>query len=377
MSWQRATVLEKPRRKMLTFDRSHLVPRDPLCGIVLAGGEGKRLRPFVHLLRKDLLPKQYVNFIGSRSMLEHTLNRAERLIPSERLFTVINEAHLSLPEVQRQIWKRPAQTMVVQPENRETGPGLLLPLIHLTKHYPNPVVAILPSDHFVLEEDKLMRQVHLAHQYVKNNPSRLVLLGIEPDRDDPEYGYILPEKNFKGAAGPVPIARFIEKPDPGKARDLILNGALWNTMMMVCRAETLLRLVSEIEPNLYSRFQQIYEAVGTAVEKNVIREIYQQLAPVNFSKGLLEPYVQTYPSSVLALRVRDVLWSDWGTESRVMEVLRRTGHIARLNGLAVHQPLTNEIGPAQLAADPQMPRAKQISARSKQRMMRLATRPLS
>ena len=49
------------------------------CALVLAGGEGKRLRPFIHLLRGDLLPKQYVNFIGRCSMLEHTLERAEKL----------------------------------------------------------------------------------------------------------------------------------------------------------------------------------------------------------------------------------------------------------------------------------------------------------
>jgi mannose-1-phosphate guanylyltransferase len=115
---------------------------------------------------------------------------------------------------------------------------------------------------------------------------------------------------------PVPVALFIEKPDPGKARDLILNGALWNTMMMVCRAETILRLVCEVAPNLYLRFQQIYEAVGTPVEKHVVRETYQRLAPVNFSKDLLEHYVQAHPSSLMAIPVRDVLWNDWGTESR-------------------------------------------------------------
>jgi mannose-1-phosphate guanylyltransferase len=147
-------------------------------------------------------------------------------------------------------------------------------------------------------------------------------------------------------------------------------------MIMVFRAETLLRLISEIEPHLYLKFQQIYEAIGTPVEKNVIREVYERLAPVNFSKSLLEPYVQTHPSSVLALRVRDVLWSDWGTESRVMEVLRRTGHIGRLNGLALHQSSTLDVGPAQETAALRVSRAKQASTRSKQRIIRLATRSL-
>src|SRR5262245_47055407 len=75
----------------------------PRCGIILAAGEGKRLQPFIERLRGDSIPKQYVNIIGKRSMLEHTLCRARKLIPSERLFTVVSENHLRYPEVKRQL----------------------------------------------------------------------------------------------------------------------------------------------------------------------------------------------------------------------------------------------------------------------------------
>ena len=90
------------------------------CALVLAGGEGKRLRPFIHLLRGDLLPKQYVNFIGRRSMLEHTLERAEKLAAAQRVFTVINKSHLAFPEVRRQLAKRSPNTTIMQEVNVET-----------------------------------------------------------------------------------------------------------------------------------------------------------------------------------------------------------------------------------------------------------------
>ena len=67
------------------------------CGIVLAGGNGRRLERFVARLRGEAMPKQYVNFIGRRSMLEHTFARAERLIPPDRLFTVAGLEHLLTP----------------------------------------------------------------------------------------------------------------------------------------------------------------------------------------------------------------------------------------------------------------------------------------
>src|SRR5215468_12544893 len=77
------------------------------CGIILAAGEGNRLRSFVENLRGYALPKQYVNFIGRRSMLEHTFCRAQRMIPAERLFTVVSQSHLRHPDVARQLSSRP------------------------------------------------------------------------------------------------------------------------------------------------------------------------------------------------------------------------------------------------------------------------------
>ena len=64
------------------------------CGIILAGGEGRRVQPLVRRLLGFELPKQYVSFIGTRSMLEHTFDRVDRLVPPDRIFTVIAQDHL-------------------------------------------------------------------------------------------------------------------------------------------------------------------------------------------------------------------------------------------------------------------------------------------
>jgi mannose-1-phosphate guanylyltransferase len=303
------------------------------CGIVLAGGEGKRLQPFIRSLGKGILPKQYVNFIGSRSMLEHTLQRADKLMPSARVLTVITESHLRYPEVREQCSSRPKDTIIVQPENKETGPGLIFPLIHLYKRYPNSLVLVLPSDHFIGDEDRLIDHARLAYLAVKRDPSRLILLGVKPDRDEPEYGYLLPSKK-RLAIGPdmSEISWFIEKPDPKTARRLIRAGGLWNTMIMVFKTKTMLHWVSRLAPRLYQQFQQVYEAIGTPGETDMVRNIYQRLKPMNFSREFLEPMVKDYPSSLVALPVRDLLWSDWGTASRIMDVLAKIGKVPRPDG---------------------------------------------
>ena len=326
-----------PMNNGTTQDRfSHGSNQDEvICGLVLAGGEGQRLQPFIKSLGMGTLPKQYVNFTGTDSMLENTWQRAKKLIPSERVFTVISEAHLRHPEVRQQLAARSPNTVIIQPENKETAPGLLLPLMHLYKRYPSSVVLVLPSDHFVLEEDRLMGQARLACLAIKQDVSRLVLLGVKPDREEPEYGYIVPGKKA-GITHPAmsEISLFIEKPDPKTARRLMQGGGLWNTMIMAFHTGTMLHWVSRFAPVLYQQFQQIYQAIGTPDENRVVRDTYQQMQPINFSKELLEPLVKHCPSNLLALCIRDVLWSDWGTASRVMDVLRKTGSIGQLNGFS-------------------------------------------
>ena len=307
----------------------------PLCALVLAGGEGKRLRPFIHLLRGDLLPKQYVNFIGRRSMLEHTWARAERLSAASHIFTVVNRSHLMFPDVKHQIAARVPGTVFVQPDNKETAPGIIFALLHIARRHPDSIVALLPSDHFIFEEDEMLAYLRQAYAFVKREPSRVVLLGIEPDRDESEYGYIVTGSRCRhNANAPLQISSFVEKPDYDSAQKLARGGALWNTMMMIFKTSTLLELINTISPSIFAALQPIYHAIGTPAEEAVTETVYQELLPVNFSKEILEPLARDYSSQLVSFPVRNVLWSDWGSESRVMEVLRRIGYQSRLNGLA-------------------------------------------
>ncbi len=291
------------------------------CGIVLAAGEGTRLRRYIRHLRGKCLPKQYVNFVGKRSMLEHTFARAERLVPRDHLFTVISRDHLDFPEVRRQLAARPAGTVIVQPANRDTGPGLLLPLIRLCRRYPGSIVAVFPSDHYVLEEDLFMHYVRQGCRTVGREPRRLVLLGVEPSAPEPEYGYILPgdEQNLLAWPGIRRVCRFVEKPRESTALDLIRAGGLWNTFVMAFSADALLDLARRYAPALFRSFEPIWRTVGEAEERLLVEEIYREIAPLNFSRDFLEIVALQEPSRLFVLPVRGVTWSDWGSEQRVVQ----------------------------------------------------------
>jgi mannose-1-phosphate guanylyltransferase len=293
-------------------------------GLVLAGGEGKRLEDYVRQLRGKSLHKQYVNFIGTRSMLEHTLDRAERLIPRQKILTIVSEHHLGTAEVRRQLADRAPGTVIVQPANKDTGPGILLPLTYLHKHCPNATVAVFPSDHFILEEDRFMDHVRLAVCAVHHDPSQTLLLAMEAQWAETEYGYVVPaDSNGQiDLCGCRKAAHFVEKPDPVEARLLVAAGALWNTMIMVFRVETLLHHVERLFPDVAKRFLGLAKSIDTPAEKDQIRELYRELSSLNFSKDILERISTSFPSIITVLPVLQVTWSDWGSPQRLLETKR-------------------------------------------------------
>lgn len=297
------------------------------CGIILSGGNGTRLRDFVFSRRADYLPKQYLNIIGKRSMLEHTFQRAEKLIPAQKLLVVIAKEHLQFDEVRHQIAPRPRECIVIQPGNKDTGPGILLPLMHLYKRYPDAIVALFPSDHFILEEDLFMQHVDRAFRIVESNGSRIVLLGLEPNEPDPEYGYIVPGETIddRELDEVRKVGMFVEKPSTEAAKKIIRRGALWNTLVLVVRCKTLLQAIQRATPELYRSFEPIENVIGTPDEQRVIEEVYHKLPSVNFSKGVLEVLSFEHRQALVVLPVPGVIWSDWGTSDRLSSMLRQLG----------------------------------------------------
>jgi mannose-1-phosphate guanylyltransferase len=296
-------------------------------GLVLAGGDGRRLQPYIQEVKGEKLPKQFVNFVGRHSMVEQTFRRVELLIPADQILTVVTRQHLHHPEVCRQLARRHSETVVVQPSNKETGPGILLPLAFIYKRLPEAIVALFPSDHFILEEERFMSHVTLAIQAVKHDPTQIILLAIEPHKPEPEYGYILPCEDSASTYrfGTQSISGFIEKPRPELAAKLVMAGALWNTMTMVFKVRTLWQLVQRVHPALYANFHRIFEAIGTAEEQRTVNDVYDRMQPVNFSSEITEKIADRHPKSIAVLPVRDVFWSDLGSRERVLQVVRRLG----------------------------------------------------
>ncbi len=289
-----------------------------LWGIVLAAGEGTRVRDFLAQLCGGRGIKQFCAVVGRRSMLEHTLARIERLIPRERILVVVSTDHRE--EVSTQLAHWPADNVIFQPRNRDTAPGILLPLAHLSQRDPLANVALFPSDHFIVREERFMSVVGRAATEVQQFPQEMVLLGMGSDRAEEGYGWIEPAAEEDGRETRA-VCRFWEKPSCVDRHMLQARGALWNTFVCVAWVPTLWAMVQRVAPDLYHAFTEIRQALGRPHAPLVIERVYEALRAVNFSSVVCEPLT----SCLRVLPVPDVGWSDWGSVERIYASLEQMG----------------------------------------------------
>ena len=296
-----------------TMDYSHV------WAVVLAGGEGTRVRSFLQQYCGGSGIKQFSTIIGQRSMLRCTLDRATRLLPPERVLVVVSTDHKRDVEVELAHW--PKENVIYQPINRDTAPGILLPLAHITNRDPAATILVFPSDHFIRDEARFLGAVQSALAELQKHPGRMMLLGMPPQRgEETEYGYIVAAKKALGCEA-VPVAGFVEKPPLTHARELIQRGALWNTMVFAVENGVLWDMVQRTSPALYHAFRLIQVSLRGAAPSQALEHIYQAIPPVNFSSGICEPL----SARLAVLPVADVGWSDWGTPGSILRTLKKLG----------------------------------------------------
>lgn len=294
---------------------------DRLWGIVLAGGEGTRLRPLIDRIHPDGRPKQYAILLGSRSLLRQTLDRVALAISPARTVLVTTRTHARF--FGEELREPGAPTVLVQPLDRGTAAGILLPAHWIAWRDPGANVAIFPSDHFVADPAAFMRHVADLGAAADRHPDRILLLGAEPDSPDTGYGWIEPGMELeKATAGSLRLVdRFWEKPSPETARACMERGGLWNTFVMIARASAVIDAGRRRLPALHERLDRIRTFAGSGAEGRAIERAYALAATANFSQSVLAPS----PAGLAVSQLPRMTWSDWGTPERVIATLRREG----------------------------------------------------
>jgi len=281
--------------------------REHAWAIVLAGGDGLRLSEWTADRSGRAVPKQYCSFGRPRSMLRWALERACSVVSREHVLIVVAREH-------RRFWEPelsdfPVGNVLVQPRNRGTGVGLLLPLLHpCLCGDATARVLVLASDHHVADEGRLRESLDLALDVGGRERGRLLLLGMTPMDLDHDFGWIVPTSRASGRIRHV--AHFSEKPGPEEARVLMQRGALVNSLMLVGQVALMLRLYEEALP---ATVRALREGLGGASGQEGLDETYARIPSSDFSREVLAPSVR----HLSVVRVPRCGWSDLGTPQRL------------------------------------------------------------
>lgn len=279
--------------------------------IVLAAGSGTRLSELTCDSTGTAVPKQFCTLNGESTLMEQALLRACSVVDPKRVTTIVSAAH-------RRYWQPLLRDMApdnitVQPSNRGTAIGILLPVLQVASRDHEARILILPSDHHVDEEAILTRTIHRTLEEIREHPAGVALLGIEADEPDAELGYIVPQPIghpcFSG------VRCFAEKPPADEAASLIRAGALWNSFILVCRASSLIDLIRQAYPAVVQHLQEALRARDEAV----LEEAYRELPDVDFSR-----HIATGRERQLAIvTVPRCGWNDLGTPDRLARTVAR------------------------------------------------------
>lgn len=238
--------------------------------VILAGGSGSRLWPF----SSSDKPKQLIPFLDSSTLLEQTIKRITPLITANKDIMVVTHERYKDP-IQEVVGKN-IGNILTEPLIRNTAPAVLQAVCHLSKD-EDPVIAILPSDHFIPDQGHFLALLTKMIDLVAEEPY-LAILGAHPTHPATGYGYIQSEPNH-AVKEYLKVQQFHEKPNEKTAQQYIdAKNYFWNMGIVVGRCSTFLQEFKEHAPNL----------LQIVLREGSMEAAYKKLPSISLDVAILE-----------------------------------------------------------------------------------------
>jgi mannose-1-phosphate guanylyltransferase len=258
-----------------------------LHAVIMAGGSGTRFWP----ASRAANPKQLLNLVGDRSMIQATVDRLQGLVPGERILIVTNEALTAaiadqLPEV-------PREAILGEPCKRDTAPCIGLAAGILKNRDPDAVLVVMPADHVIQPDDAFQSAIRAAAKLVEENPQRLVTFGIKPTYPASTYGYIERGESIPTSGGPpaFQVRKFREKPSVETAEEFLQAGGFyWNAGIFIWKADTILAALRKYEPEMAKHVESIAATAGSEKFAATFRDEFTAIKGKSIDYAVLEQH---------------------------------------------------------------------------------------
>lgn len=284
-----------------------------LHSVILAGGSGTRFWP----QSRRQLPKQFLHLSGPETLIQSTWSRCRQLVAPDQSWVVTGGSLVA--ETARQLPEIPGEQILAEPCPRSTAPGLALAAMHLLQVDPDAVMLVLPADQVIEPAEEFVLAVRQAERFIKSAPEAFVLFGATATRPSTRYGFIQHgDEMATGGARTFRVAGFQEKPTMLEAARYAATGNYsWNCGILVTRADTLLRSLAQLSPELHQGIAVLRTAFGGPTWEQSLQEQFAALPALAIDRVLLERGEHVY------VQEATFSWDDVGTWQALAKLLPR------------------------------------------------------
>ena len=124
-----------------------------LIAVIMAGGKGERFWP----KSRARTPKQLLPFLGSRTMLQETVDRIEPLVSQEHIYIVTGKNLAD--KIKEQLPTLPEKNIILEPVGRNTAACIGLAAIKIERDYPGSTMVVLAADHLIKDREAFLEVV--------------------------------------------------------------------------------------------------------------------------------------------------------------------------------------------------------------------------